>query len=417
MIRGSCWDTCPFWLRTWVITVPPPARHWPRSMRPPKPARSSRPIRIDQDRRYRPGVSLRGVQPPGTHPSPQPAAPVLPPMPENVTTAQDAAGPFSLSHTKDVIERTRRLVDRLRPEADPDRLQSLIGRIDPLEQRLTALESAGDASVDVRRDLYLDARRLVREIAFTNPRLAAIDRLLFLKRHDSVGVIHMCDQYYGCNAKPGGGMFVLHDPFGADPQLVNLLADSTVESGRLDGQKLHGGSFLSPDVSFDGRTIVFAYTRPEPSPRPGQGGLRVDARVCYHLFRCTGRRDRPDATDRRAVERFRSLLSARRPDRRSSASGAAATCGAVGTAHYTLFSMEPDGSDIVCLSYHETHEWHPSVDNDGMIVYTPLGLRRPRLGRRPSPSGRCYPDGRDPRSLPRQLSGRAGTAAAALDGA
>ena len=32
--------------------------------------------------------------------------------------------------------------------------------------------------------------------------------------------------------------------------------------------------------------------------------------------------------------------------------------------------MEPDGSDIITLSYHETNEWHPSVLTDGRIVYS-----------------------------------------------
>ena len=37
---------------------------------------------------------------------------------------------------------------------------------------------------------------------------------------------------------------------------------------------------------------------------------------------------------------------------------------------YTLFDMAPDGSDIRCLSFHETNEWHPSVTHDGRIIYT-----------------------------------------------
>ena len=32
--------------------------------------------------------------------------------------------------------------------------------------------------------------------------------------------------------------------------------------------------------------------------------------------------------------------------------------------------MAADGSDITCLSFHETNEWHPSVTNDGRIIYT-----------------------------------------------
>jgi hypothetical protein len=32
--------------------------------------------------------------------------------------------------------------------------------------------------------------------------------------------------------------------------------------------------------------------------------------------------------------------------------------------------MAADGSDITCLSFHETNEWHPSVTHDGRILYT-----------------------------------------------
>jgi hypothetical protein len=37
---------------------------------------------------------------------------------------------------------------------------------------------------------------------------------------------------------------------------------------------------------------------------------------------------------------------------------------------YTLYDMAADGSDITCLSFHETNEWHPSVTHDGRIVWT-----------------------------------------------
>ncbi len=31
--------------------------------------------------------------------------------------------------------------------------------------------------------------------------------------------------------------------------------------------------------------------------------------------------------------------------------------------------MEPDGSDIIRLSYHETNEWQPTVSHSGKIAY------------------------------------------------
>lgn len=60
--------------------------------------------------------------------------------------------------------------------------------------------------------------------------------------------------------------------------------------------------------------------------------------------------------------------------------------------------MAPDGSDIVCLSFHETQEWHPSVDHHGRLVYT----RWDYVDRDTNVAHHiwsCYPDGRDPRSF------------------
>ncbi len=65
---------------------------------------------------------------------------------------------------------------------------------------------------------------------------------------------------------------------------------------------------------------------------------------------------------------------------------------------YAMFSMCADGTDIIPLSYHETHEWHPSVANNGMIVYT----RWDYVDRDTNIAHHIwlsYPDGRDPRSF------------------
>ena len=60
--------------------------------------------------------------------------------------------------------------------------------------------------------------------------------------------------------------------------------------------------------------------------------------------------------------------------------------------------MFPDGTDIVRLSPHETNEWHPSVNNAGMIVYT----RWDYVDRGHSQAHHAWtttPDGRDPREV------------------
>jgi len=313
-------------------------------------------------------------------------------------TAAGASGGFTLAHTRDIVDRGHQLAARLRPKADAKRLEPLVTRLNELDGRLAKLESAGDVPEEVRREIYLEVRRVVRRIAFSNP-LLDFDRLLFIKRHDSVGVFHMCDQYYGCNAKPGGGLFVLSDPFGPNPKLLNLLEDSVVEKGRLKGRKLEGGTFLSPELSFDGQTILFAYSEAKAWEKY-QGGTAYEwtPECSYHIFKC-----RADGTglvqltDGPCDDFDPCFLPNGRVAFISERRGGYLRCGR-NCPVYTLFSMRPDGTDIINLSYHETHEWHPSVTNDGMLVYS----RWDYVDRDTNVAHHiwtCYPDGRDPRSF------------------
>jgi len=331
------------------------------------------------------GYAAFGFRVGGAAPAARPASP-------------SSGGDFSLTHTRDALDRSGRLLTRLGQVAEAKRLDPLARQLEELDVRLSKMEQAGNVPEPARRDAYLAARRLLREIAFCNPLLANIDKLLFIKRHDSTGVFHMCDQFYGCNAKPGGGLFVLHDPFGPEPKLVNLLQDSVVEKGRLEGQKLTGGTFLSPEVSFDGRTIYFAYSEAGAWPKYKGGTAYEWTPECsYHIFKC-----RADGTglvqltDGSANDFDPCELPNGRIVFVSERRGGYLRCGRHCPV-YTMFSMEPDGSDIVCISFHETHEWHPSVTNEGMIVYT----RWDYVDRDTNIAHHiwtCFPDGRDPRS-------------------
>ena len=309
----------------------------------------------------------------------------------------DESAKCSLAHTREVIDRTRALVERLRPNAVAKRLEPLVQEIDPLDARLAQLEEAGDAPEEVRRDIYLQARWLARKIAFCNSRLN-FDKVLFIKRHDSVGVYHMCDQYYGCNAKPGGALFVLSDPFGPSPKLTNLLADALVENGRLKGQKLDSGTFLSPELSFDGKTILFAYSQAKAwSKYQGKEAYEWNPQTSYHIFKCQADgTDLIQLTDGPWDDFDPCFLPNGRIAFISERRGGYLRCGRHCPV-YTLHGMQADGTDIIRLSYHETHEWHPSVTNDGMIVYT----RWDYIDRDTNIAHHiwtCYPDGRDPRS-------------------
>jgi len=319
---------------------------------------------------------------PGTDPAGQPAA----------------GGGFRLLHTRKVIQRGKALAARLRGSADSKRLGGLETALNKLDRSLFALENAGRTDTDVRRRIYLEARRIARQIAFCNP-LLDFDKLLFIKRHDSVGVFHMCDQYYGCNAKPGGGLFILSDPFGPNPRLTNVLENSTVERDRLAGDNLSEGAFLSPDLSYDGKTILFAYTQAKAYEKyRGKEAYEWGPEISYHIFKVnTDGSGLVQLTDGPADDFDPCFLPNGRIVFVTERRGGYLRCGRHCPV-YTMYSMEPDGSDIICISFHETHEWHPSVDNDGMLVYTRWDYvdRDTNIAHH---IWRSFPDGRDPRSF------------------
>ena len=307
---------------------------------------------------------------------------------EFVKAADAADGRFPLAHTRAVIERAHGLADRLDARAKPG---AALPELDALDARLSKFEARTRAPEDKRRAIYLEARWLARTIAFRNP-LLDFDAILFIKRHHARGVFHMCDQYYGFNAVPGGGLFVLSDPFGPAPALANVLQDSTVRNGRLKGRALTEGGFLSPELSYDGKTILFAY-----SEAKGED-LEWTPESCYHIFKVnadgTGLVQLTDGAwddfDPCFLPNGRiAFVTERR--------GGYLRCGRH-CPTYAMYSMAADGSGIACLSYHETHEWHPSVNHDGMIVYT----RWDYVDRDTNVAHHiwtCYPDGRDPRSF------------------
>ncbi|MCF7956569.1 MAG: hypothetical protein K9M75_12265, partial [Phycisphaerae bacterium] len=74
---------------------------------------------------------------------------------------------------------------------------------------------------------------------------------------------------------------------------------------------------------------------------------------------------------------------------------------------FTLHSMHEDGSDITILSPHETNEWHPSVDNNGMIVYTRWDYVDRGFNQAHHP-WLTTPDGRDPRAIQGNYAANAG---------
>jgi len=259
-----------------------------------------------------------------------------------------------------VLRRTTALLADIRKMRGAPRLTTEARQLSALAAKCKRIDPSRKSDRDT---LYADICVLRRKIAFANPLLKDLDEILFIKRHGSAN--HCCDQYFGFNQKPGGSVYVLSDPFGKAPKVRDVLARSRVTRGRLRGKTLAGGAFLAPDLSFDGKTILFAYTqcnRKAPRWSPEQS---------LHIFKVQADGSKLEQlTDGSWNEFDPCWLPNGRIVFISERRGGFGRCHPRPVPTYTLFSMMPDGSDIVPTSYHETNEWHPSVNHAGMIIYS-----------------------------------------------
>lgn len=310
-----------------------------------------------------------------------------------------------------ILRRTRALLEHLERMKGAPNLAVESRRLLGLEDRAAVTDVA---SFDARRALFDDVVRLRREIALRNP-LLNFDAIVFLTHHkQGRGDRHMVDQYEGHNARPGGGLHVLGDAFATKPSVIDVLQDATVSNGRLKGQVLTNGSFISLELDYDAKTVYFAWTQAkEVGPDAswaGQFWTAAEARAanrphyywseetCYHVFSAglDGSNLR-QLTDGPWNDFDPCVLPNGRIAFVSERRGGFLRCGARPNPTYTLHGMMSDGSDVTLLSAHETHEWHPSVTNDGRIIYTRWDYvdRDSDIAHHP---WICYPDGTDPRS-------------------
>jgi len=250
----------------------------------------------------------------------------------------------------------------------------------------------GVDQADERWNLYSEACSLRRTIAFKNP-LLNFDKLLFCTH--SLGAGHICDQYLGRTQRPGGGVYVLERPFSATPGVRNLLEGKRVEAGALTGKTLEGGAFLSLELDYDAGTMAFAWSACNPDPAARK---KLSRETSWHIFTAgTDGSNLRQLTDGIWDDFDPCFLPSGRLVFMSDRRGGYGRCHPRPVESYTLHGMMRDGSDIIPLSYHETNEWNPSVDNNGMIVYS----RWDYVDRDPVIAHHIwltYPDGRDPRS-------------------
>ncbi|MBN1418428.1 MAG: discoidin domain-containing protein [Planctomycetes bacterium] len=273
-----------------------------------------------------------------------------------------------------VIRRGLRLADHLSARgADPkDEVEILRG----VAARLK--DGADGADIEA---LYFEARRAVRRMALANP-LLDFDAILFAKRVPPT-LPHMSDQYYGWWSRPGGGIYILDGFKEETPRIRCLTEDMPL------------GSFLDPDLSYDGKRILFSYCRYDPHVASMEkvDKERIPEDAFNHIFEMG-----IDGSDRRRLTHGRYddfdarylpdggivFLSTRKGRSvQVTRQSAGATC--EGTrpdsyvrcggdnirpvAVFTLHAIDGDGGNLRPISAFENFEWTPSVAADGRILY------------------------------------------------
>jgi hypothetical protein len=238
-----------------------------------------------------------------------------------------------------------------------------------------------DAPDGAQRELYLQARRAVRQMAFKNP-LVDFDSILFVKGA-TTSFPHMSDQFYGWFSRPGGGIYLLEGLKGDHPQFRCLT------------RSLPEGNFCRPDLSYDGKKVLFAYCRYDPHvlPMAKVDKDKLSEDVFYHIYEMnvdgTGLRrltfGRYDDFDARYLPNGEIVFLSTRKGQfvqvakcytqattKKDLPDSYVRCGGGDVrpvAVFTLHVMDTNGENIRPISAFENFEWTPSVASDGRIIY------------------------------------------------
>ncbi len=290
--------------------------------------------------------------------------PVLPPMREPLARAmiewdwrmQDGIGtPRAPCTYAEAVGRTLQRGDRLirHLSAGGVSLGAMSVQWERLRTRWKQLSAARGGPQTGWEALWRDVHRVRRQIVLSNP-LAQLGNVLFVKRAPAV-FSHQLTQYYGACARPGGGVFVLESP------------GESMRCRELAAGLLPMGSYQHPEVSADGRRVMFAYCRAESDP----ANRRQHLDRFYHLYEMSA-----DGSGLRQLTRgaFDDFSPRWLPDGRlifiSTRRGGFHRCGDGPCPVYTLSTANADGSHPHPISFHETHEWDPAVLHDGRVIYT-----------------------------------------------
>ena len=271
------------------------------------------------------------------------------------TVATDA---YYLARAEERLELARKTLEFVERSA---RRPEMGVELQALQKRIAEDAKAGTSSAG--RDLFALAVDLRRRIIFSHPALD-FDRLLLTKRPPPA----LCapgDSYYGMNNGAGPGLVIL-DHWKADRLSETLL---------LEG-KLPAGCAMHPDLSFDGKRIVFAYAD-HTLPRDIRQFFLYE--ICIDgtgLRQITGTDDDPlTGAEGRMTVLSEDYDPCYLPDggfafiSTRNQGGVRCHNGGRYCPTFLLYRCDGDGSNVRQLSFGEANEWDPMMMPDGQIIW------------------------------------------------
>ena len=221
-----------------------------------------------------------------------------------------------LPHSPEAIESALRRTQALLADLQHREIPELSADTAELQRLAEKVRESGSLAEAQRRELYDTVRTLCRALALKNP-LVTSRPILFMTRHRAVGYMlyEYLGWYYAYGYDPtngakdprfktpptGGGVFVLEAP------------GRTMRTRELTAGQLPAGHFVTLALSFDARTIYFAFADPSGTDpytlshyqqAPAEPGVKYNT---FHIYAVDSDGQEPSATDRRSERRFRSL--------------------------------------------------------------------------------------------------------------
>ncbi len=252
-----------------------------------------------------------------------------------------AEGKPLIGRTTDEIRWARELARRLISNAQTPDLSNELHQLDVLENRIAQVARSGQTAL--AKEVYLEVRHVKRQIVFKNP---AIDfsQLLLIDSPYPAGREwqHQARHRNGMMAVPGGRLLVLNGLHPGAP--VRKLAPAKP------------GSFWRPDLSFDGKRVLFCY--------------RAHDEKSFHLYEIN-----VDGTGLRQLTNgpYDDIDPIYLPDGHilftTTRANTYVRCMPY-TYSYVLARCDADGGNVYLISHNNEPDWCPALLNDGRVIYS-----------------------------------------------